>query len=68
MKNSPKSSALSQPRSQPTKLNTSVVSDQLTPSEIDWLRQSKKSIADFVQKELPERLKQRHLEYVLDKS
>ena len=67
MMNSPKSSALSQPLSQPTKLNTSRVSDQLTPSEIDLLRQSKKSIADFVQKELPERLKQRHLEHILAK-
>ncbi len=67
MMNSPKSSALSQPLSQPTKLNTSRVSDQLTPSEIDLLRQSKKSIADFVQKELPERLKQRHMEHILAK-
>ena len=67
MMNSPKSSALSQPLSQPTKLNTSRVSDQLTPSEIDLLRQSKKSISDFVQKELPERLKQRHLEHILAK-
>ncbi len=67
MMNSPTSSASSQPLSPPTKLNTLRVSDQLTPSEIDSLRQSKKSIADFVQKELPERLKQRHMEHILAK-
>jgi hypothetical protein len=39
----------------------------LTPSEIDLLQQSKKSIADYVQKELPGRLKQQHLEHVLNR-
>ena len=68
MMNSQKFSASSQLRSLPTKPSTLQVSDPLTPSEIDLLRQSKKSIADFVQKELPERLKQRHLEYVLTRS
>ena len=67
MMNSPTSSASSQPLLQPTKLNTLRDSDQLTPSEIDLLRQSKKSIADFVQKELPESLKQRHMEHILAK-
>jgi hypothetical protein len=38
----------------------------LTPSEIDLLRQSKKSIADYVQRELPARLKQRNLEHLLN--
>ena len=54
-------------RSQPTRPSTLLVSNLLTPSEIDLLRQSKKSIADYVQKELPVRLKQRHLEHVLNK-
>ena len=67
MMNSPKSSASSPTRSLPMKPSTSLVSDQLTPSEIDALRQSKKSIADFVQKELPESLKQRHMEHILAK-
>jgi hypothetical protein len=40
----------------------------LTPSEIDLLRQSKKSIADYVQRELPVRLKSRHLEHLLNKA
>jgi hypothetical protein len=39
----------------------------LTASEIASLQQSKKSIADFVQKELAERLKQRHQEHMLTK-
>jgi hypothetical protein len=50
------------------KPSTSLVSDQLTPSEIDALRQSKKSIAAYVQKELPELLKQHQLGYVLNKT
>jgi hypothetical protein len=45
-----------------------MASNQLTPSEIVLLQQSKKSIADYVQKELPERLKQRHLEHMLTKA
>ena len=64
--NSQKSSASSQEHLLPTKLNTSRVSDLLTPSEIDLLRQSKKSIADYVQRELPARLKQRNLEHLLN--
>lgn len=68
MMNSPKSSASSQAPSPPTKRNTSQVFDLLTPSEIDLLRQSKKSIADYVQRELPVRLKNRHLEHLLNKA
>ena len=41
--------------SQPTKQATLWTSDPLTPSEIDSLRQGKKSIADFVQKAFPDR-------------
>jgi len=41
--------------------------DQLTPSEIASLQQSKKSIADYVQRELSERMKQRHLEHMVPK-
>jgi|GEM_PF-4082769 len=52
---SSKSSASSQMPSQPTKPATSWVSDQLTKSEIDSLRQGKKSIADYVQKVYPDR-------------
>ena len=61
MINSQKASASSQEYLPPTKPNISRVSDLLTPSEIDLLRQSKKSIADDVQRELPARLKQRNL-------
>lgn len=68
MINSPKSSESSMPHSQPMKLKTLRVSDQLTPSEIDVLRQSKKSIAAYVQRELPELLKQHQLGYVLNKT
>lgn len=68
MMNLPKSSASSPTRSQPMKPSTSLVSDQLTPSEIDSLRQSKKLIAAYVQRELPERLKQHQLAYVLNKA
>ncbi len=68
MKNSPVSSASSQMPSQPTRPNTLLVSNLLTPSEIDLLRQSKKAIADYVQKELSERLKQRHLEHLLNRA
>jgi len=66
--NSQKFSASSPVRSRPTKPSTWLASSQLTPSEIALLRQSKKSIADYVQKELPERLKQRHLEHMLTKA
>lgn len=65
MMNSPKSSASSQPRSQPTKPTTLWVSPQLTASEIVSLRRSKKSIADYVQKEFPAQLKARHMEHLL---
>jgi len=41
--------------------------NQLTPSEIASLQQSKKSIADYVQRELSERMKQRHLEHMVPK-
>jgi hypothetical protein len=68
MMNSPKSSVSSQESSLSTKPNTSQVFDLLTPSEIDLLRQSKKSIADYVQRELPVRLKQRHMEHLLNKA
>lgn len=68
MENSPKYSASSQWHSPPTKHSTLLASNLLTPSEIDSLRQSKKSIADYVQKELSERLKQRHLEHLLIKA
>lgn len=53
---------------QPMKLNTLLVSDPLTRSEIDLLQQNKKSITDFVQKELPERLKARQMDYMLYKA
>jgi len=48
-----------------TKPNTSSASNQLTPSEIERLRQSKKSIADYVQKELANGLKKRKLSHLL---
>ncbi len=51
-----------------TTLTSKGTSNQLTPSEIVLLQQSKKSIADYVRKELPERLKQRHLEHLLTKA
>ena len=44
-------------RSVPTKPVTLWVSDRLTKSEIDSLRQSKKSITDYVQKAFPVRCK-----------
>lgn len=65
---SKKPSASSQTHSRPTRQGTWLASNQLTPSEIVLLQQSKKSIADYVQKELPERLKQRHLEHMLTKA
>ncbi|QTQ33538.1 hypothetical protein [Aromatoleum bremense] len=65
--NSQKSSASSQTPSRPTRQSTWLASNRLTPSEIALLQQSKESIADYVQKELPERLKQRHLEHMLTK-
>ena len=52
----------------PTKPSTWLVSDPLTKSEIALLQQGKKSIADFVQKELPERLKARQQEHMLYKA
>ena len=52
----------------PTRPNTLLVSDPLTSSEIALLQQGKKSIADFVQKELPERLRERQQEYMLYKN
>ena len=61
------SSASSQKPLAPTKRNTVLVSDPLTKSEIVLLQHGKKSIADFVQKELPARLKARHLEHLLIK-
>ena len=66
--NSQKPSASNQAHSRPTRQSTWSASDRLTPSEIVLLQQSKKSIADYVQKELPERLKQRHLEHMLTKA
>ncbi len=62
------SSASSPKHSPPTKPNTLLVSDPLTKSEIALLQQGKKSIADFVQKELPARLKARHQDYMLYKA
>ena len=50
---------------QPTKRSFVLASYRLSPSEITALQQSKKSIADYVQKELPERLKKQHLEHLL---
>jgi hypothetical protein len=66
MKNLPMFSASSQAPLQLMKPNTWSALSQLTPSEIDLLRQSKKSIADYVQKELLGQLKQRHLEHLLN--
>jgi len=65
---SQKSSVLSQQHSPPTRRSTLLASNLLTSSEIDSLRQSKKSIAAYVQKELCERLKKRHLEHLLIKT
>ena len=65
MMNLPKSSASSPLRSPPTKPVTSWASPQLTASEIESLRHGKKSIADYVQKELHLQLKARHLEHLL---
>ena len=62
------SSALSPKRLPPTKPNTLLVSDPLTKSEIALLQQGKKSITDFVQKELPARLKARQQDYMLYKA
>ena len=50
---------------QPTKRSSVLASYRLSPAEIAALQQSKKSIADYVQKELPERLKKLHLEHLL---
>ena len=66
--NSSTSSTSNLQPSQPTRQATLSLSSRLTRSEIDALRQNKKSIADYVQKELPERLKQRHLEHMLTKA
>ena len=68
MMNSKRFLALTPARLQPTNRSTLWVSDRLTPSEIVALRQSKKSIADYVQKELPGRLRERHWEYMMNKS
>ena len=54
--NASKSSASNHTLSPPTRPTTLWVSSQLTRFEIDSLRQSKKLIADYVQKALPERL------------
>jgi hypothetical protein len=54
---SSKSSELNQARLVPMKPVTSLVSDRLTKSEIVSLRQSKKSITDYVQKAFPVRCK-----------
>lgn len=59
--------ASSQEHLQPTKSDISTVSARLTPSEINLLRQSKKSISDYVQSELPVRLKSLNLEHFLNK-
>lgn len=61
------SSASSLKQSQPMEPNTLLASDLLTKSEIALLQQSKKSITDFVQKELPARLKARQQDYMLHK-
>ena len=68
MMNSQKSSASSRKPSPQTRQSTWSASDRLTPSEIVLLQQSKKSIADYVRKELSARLKQRHLEHMLTKA
>jgi hypothetical protein len=52
---SSKSSVLSPRPLQPTKPANLWVSDQLTKSEIALLRQGKRSIADYVQREFPDR-------------
>ena len=65
---SKKPSASSQTRSRSTRQGIWMASNQLTPSEIVLLQQSKKSIADYVRKELSARLKQRHLEHMLTKA
>ena len=62
------SSASSPKHLRPTKPNTLLVSDPLTKSEIASLQQGKKSIADYVQKELPARLKARQQDYMLYKA
>ncbi len=54
--NSSTSSTSNLQPSQPTRQATLSISSRLTRSEIDALRQSKKSIADYVQRELPARL------------
>ena len=64
---SSKFSPSSQTHSQPMKPVTSLISDQLTKSEIASLQHSKKSISDFVQKELRTRLKGRNCEHMLAK-
>lgn len=60
--NSPTPSLPNQQPTQPTQpaqstdMDSVSVSNQLTPSEIDALRQRKQSIIDYVQRELPARL------------
>lgn len=68
MKNSQRFSESSPQHSRPTRRSTLLASNQLTSSEIDSLQQSKKSIAAYVQKELPEQLRKRHLEHLLIKA
>ena len=53
--NSQKSSGSTPMPLPPTKPDTLLGSDQLTRSEIDLLRQNKKSISDYVQKVYPDR-------------
>jgi hypothetical protein len=52
-----KSSESSRPRLLLMKQITSLVSDRLTKSEIASLRQGKKQISDYAQKELRDRIK-----------
>ena len=59
---SSKSSASTSTPSQPMKPNTLLDSARLTRSEIDALRQKKKAISDFVQKELKGSLGQKMTE------
>jgi len=56
-----KSLALTPPPSPVRSPDTLLVSDRLMPSTIALLRQGKKSISDYVQKEFPARLAQWNL-------
>ena len=66
--NSQRSSILSQQHLPSARRSTLLDSNLLTNSEIDSLRQSKKSIAAYVHKELRECLKKCHLEHLLVKT